>query len=111
MKMEPTVSSETSEIQTPGNYPKRNTLHLENGESLKTKSYNLFTCKGINSLPPTRLLVPLHVNKMYHTSTYNRLPEDEASSSNHVAGIVQLQILECSHPVNLHVIQSTQQSY
>jgi len=29
MKMEPTVSSETSAIrtQTPGNYPKRNTLH------------------------------------------------------------------------------------
>jgi len=41
MKMEPTVSSETSAIrtQTPGNYPKRNTLlvHLEHGESLKTK--------------------------------------------------------------------------
>jgi len=38
MKMEPTVSSETSAIrtQTRGNYPKRNTLHLEHGESLKT---------------------------------------------------------------------------
>jgi len=38
MKMEPTVSSETSAIrtQTPGNYPKRNKLHLEHGESLKT---------------------------------------------------------------------------
>jgi len=38
MKMEPIVSSETSEIitQTPGNYPKRNKLHLEHGESLKT---------------------------------------------------------------------------
>jgi len=34
MKMEPTVSSETSAIrtQTPGNYPKRNKLHLEHGE-------------------------------------------------------------------------------
>jgi len=33
------VSSETSAIrtQTPGNYPKRNKLHLEHGESLKTK--------------------------------------------------------------------------
>jgi len=38
MKMEPIVSSETSAIrtQTPGNYPKRNKLHLEHGESLKT---------------------------------------------------------------------------
>jgi len=39
MKMEPIVSSETSAIrtQTPGNYPKRNQLHLEHGESLKTR--------------------------------------------------------------------------
>jgi len=38
MKMEPTVSSETSAVrtQTPWNYPKRNKLHLEHGESLKT---------------------------------------------------------------------------
>jgi len=38
MKMEPTVSSETSVIRTktPGNYPKRNKLHLEHDESLKT---------------------------------------------------------------------------
>jgi len=40
MKMEPIVSSETSSIrtQTPGNYPKRNNLHLEHGESLRTRS-------------------------------------------------------------------------
>ena len=33
------MSSETSGIrnQTSGNYPKRNTLHLEHGESLKTR--------------------------------------------------------------------------
>jgi len=39
MKMEPIVSSETSAIrtQTPGNYPKRNNLHLEHDESLRTK--------------------------------------------------------------------------
>ena len=39
MKMEPIVSSETSAIrtQTPRNYPKRNKLHLEHGESLKTR--------------------------------------------------------------------------
>jgi len=43
MKMEPIVSSETSAIrtQTPGNYPKRNNLHLEHGESLRTRWYIL----------------------------------------------------------------------
>jgi len=37
--MEPIVSSETSAIksQTPGNYPKRNKLHLQHGESLRTR--------------------------------------------------------------------------
>jgi len=44
MKMEPIVSSETSAIrtQTPGKYPKRNKLHLEHGESLKTKKLRVF---------------------------------------------------------------------
>ena len=39
MKMEPIVSSETSAIrtQTPENYPERNKLNLEHGESLKTR--------------------------------------------------------------------------
>ena len=39
MKMEPIVSSETSAIrtQTPRNYPKRNNLYLEHGESLRTR--------------------------------------------------------------------------
>jgi len=43
MKMEPTVSSETSAIrtQTPGNYPKRNKLHLEHGESLQTRTIRI----------------------------------------------------------------------
>jgi len=45
MKMEPIVSSEMSTIrtQTPGNYPKRNKLHLEHGESLKTFLLFIFT--------------------------------------------------------------------
>ena len=44
MKMEPTVGSEMSAIrtQTPKNYPKRNKLHLEHGESLKTRFDILF---------------------------------------------------------------------
>jgi len=43
MKMEPIVSSETSAIrtETPGNYPKRNKLYLEHGESLKTRLLKL----------------------------------------------------------------------
>ena len=46
MKMEPIVSSETLAIrtQTPGNYPKRNNLHLEHGESLRTRSFWLNLC-------------------------------------------------------------------
>ena len=49
IKMEPTMSSETSAIrtQTSGNYPKRNKLHLEHGESLKTRIIcYLFTAIG-----------------------------------------------------------------
>jgi len=48
MKMEPIVSSETSAIrtQTPGNYPKRNNLHLEHGESLRTTLIRLLTLGG-----------------------------------------------------------------
>jgi len=44
MKMEPIVSSETSatKSQTPGNYPKRNKLHLQHGESLRTRSLHMF---------------------------------------------------------------------
>ena len=40
------MSSETSAIksQTTGNYPKRNKLHLQHGESLRTRSIILF-CK------------------------------------------------------------------
>ena len=50
MKMEPTVSSETSAIrtQTPGNYPKRNKLHLEHGESLKTRTFGFREMRGIS---------------------------------------------------------------
>ena len=49
MKMEPIVSSETSAIrtQTPGNYPKRNKLHLEHGESLKTIQDKCLTVRFI----------------------------------------------------------------
>jgi len=53
MKMELTVSSEKSAIrtQTPGNYPKRNKLHLEHGESLKTRMIHQNIATVSNSLP------------------------------------------------------------
>ena len=35
------LSAAPSSTQTPGNYPKRNTLHLEHGESLQTKETSL----------------------------------------------------------------------
>ena len=48
MKMELIVSSEMSAIrtQTPGNYPKRYNLHLEHGESLRTRKLQLFEKKN-----------------------------------------------------------------
>ena len=55
MKMEPIVSSETSTIrtQTPGNYSKRNKLHLEHGESLK-KIRRILSIEGKISCPLVR---------------------------------------------------------
>jgi len=60
MKMEPTVSSETSAIrtQTPGTYPKRNKLHLEHGEILKTR-------RKLSIYSDTKLVfLPLGVRKV-----------------------------------------------
>jgi len=53
--MEPMVSSETSAIksQTPGNYPKRNKLHLQHGESLKRRqnTFVMINNFGFENLP------------------------------------------------------------
>ena len=64
MKMEPIVSSETSAIksQTPGNYPKRNKLHLQHGESLESR-LNLTSCIFQHITPI--LYVALH--RHWHT--------------------------------------------
>ena len=35
----------------------------------------------------------LQVNKLYHTCTYNRLPDEEISGSKHVEDIVKIKIL------------------
>jgi p-aminobenzoyl-glutamate transporter AbgT len=42
--MEPIEGSETSAIRskTPGNYPKENILHIEHGESLKSRNIAVF---------------------------------------------------------------------
>jgi len=45
------------------------------------------------SLATIGLLIPLHVNKLYHSCTYNFLPEDEHSDSKHVEDIVEIKIL------------------
>jgi len=60
--MEQIVSSETSAIrtQTPGNYPKRNKLHLEHGESLKTKIIHYFSAQILFSFG----------NNLFHTSVF-----------------------------------------
>jgi len=45
------VSSETSatKSQTPGNYPKRNKLHLQHGESLRTRlNVGPFSYNGVD---------------------------------------------------------------
>ena len=62
MKMELTEGSETSAIrsQTPGNYPKKNILHIEHGESLKSRTY---TCIYIYIY--TRIYKILTVNIFY----------------------------------------------
>jgi len=44
-------------------------------------------------VPPTGLLIPLHVYKLYHTCTYSRLPEDEPSDWKHVEDIVKIKVL------------------
>jgi len=56
MKMEPTVSSETSAIrtQTPGNHPKRNILHLEHGGKLENK--NTKTLQGAKETGHCRVI-------------------------------------------------------
>ena len=77
MKMEPIVSSETSAIksQMPGNYPKRNKLHLQHGESLRTKKNKMIykICCGVAheycGIPP----YDGNVIRNY-TNMYNRRP-------------------------------------
>jgi len=63
MKMEPTLSSETSAIrtQTPGNYPKRNTLYLEHGGSLKTRV--VLQCLCISNV---QIIVKVTIFKMLY---------------------------------------------
>jgi len=67
MKMETTVSSETSAIrtQTPGNYPKRNKLHLEHGESLKTSMICFLT--AIELTPGVSSTVHIYIQTIHRT--------------------------------------------
>ena len=67
MNMEPTVRSETSAIrtQTPGNYPKRNKLHLEHGESLKTSRLSLLLHRAFRSMTSI-INQQMHLHKISH---------------------------------------------
>ena len=38
-------------------------------------------------------VIPLHVNKLYHTCMYNRLPEDEPTGLKHVEDIIKIKML------------------
>ena len=77
MKMEQIVSSETSAIrtQTPGNYPKRNNLHLEHGESLRTITNSFKSCiatvytKNVNEAVRLLLLLAKAESTHYETGT------------------------------------------
>ena len=40
-----------------------------------------------NTVPLTRLLILIHVQRTYHNCTYNRLPEDELLGSKHVEDV------------------------
>jgi len=64
------VSSETSAIrtQTPGNYPKRNKLHLEHGESLKTTMHFVHTvclCVPYGSHKKQRLFFLYGIHRLF----------------------------------------------
>ena len=66
MKIEPTVSTETSanRTQTTGNYPKRNKLHLEHGESLKTRKIFLFLGLSV------QYMILLYIKIFYLLNTF-----------------------------------------
>jgi len=57
--MEQTECSETSapKIQTPRNYPKENIQHIEHGESLKSRTFCIFSGKQIYPLHSGRSLL------------------------------------------------------
>ena len=99
MKMEPIVSSETSAIksQTPGNYPKRNKLHLQHGESLRTTYVNIIAIEVCN-----------HCVRMYYVDV-NRL-----RTMWNFCGLVSVHettvvwLLHCCIPIVIHLTDSWQ---
>jgi len=52
--------------------------------------YNVFICNGTSSLVGGRVPTAMHVNNLYHTCTYIRLPEYEPSGAKHVEDIKKL---------------------
>jgi len=83
MKMEPIVSSETSAIrtQTPGNYPKRNNLHLEHGESLRTRLTHIFTAV-LKSFVKAAIIMAYNASfSWYYIKWYSPFPVVGATNS------------------------------
>ena len=68
------MSSETSAIrtQTPGNYPKRNKLHLEHGESLKTRMFR----KATKTCTSAAVVSPYPLSSTPSTSSAMKTPEN-----------------------------------
>jgi len=84
MKIEPIVSSETSAIrtQTPGNYPKRNNLHLENGESLRTRfTINNFSQNMLVQIPTYTEIQQVDHNPSQSISRFTRPNLSESKCS------------------------------
>ena len=73
MKMEPRVSSETSAIrtQTPGNYPKRNKLHIDKLSSV--------TSQNLLKMEP----IQCSETSVFDTQTPGKYPEDNLSLLQH----------------------------
>jgi len=75
------VSSETSAIrtQTPGNYPKRNKLHLEHGESLKTINAQRLFITYIYCISPTCFAVTFTIIREIICVRYRYIYEYKAA--------------------------------
>jgi len=117
--MEPIVSSETSAIrtQTPGNYPKRNKLHLEHGESLKTKCcwtyyFTKFTVVAPGTLHCVFIFIETTRNYLIWTSLKkNNLTDDFFKVEAQVMQRALIVVVTREVSVNTHSVVSSFHTY